>query len=431
MVPSGGSHKVNQSGTRPKVLIIGGGFGGLAAARALTNAPVDITLIDRTNHHVFQPLLYQVATGGLSPTEISAPIRSILKDQQNVTVIMADVISVDRRAKLVTLAHGSPLSYDFLIIATGGRHHYFGRPDWEALAPGLKTLEDACRARERFLGAFEAAEKAESATERQEWLTFVVVGGGPTGCELAGVLPEIARKALADEYRSFKSTDTRIFLIENSAHVLDNFPDDLRVCATADLKHLGVDVIPLRKAADIQPDHVVLDDGTRIPCRTVFWAAGNKAGPICSTLGAEQDRAGRVIVTPYLHLPDDISVFVVGDAAHVRREDDSTVPGVAPAARQMGECAGKNIGKLLAGNTQLQEFSYIDKGSMAVLGRNKAIVAVGRFHFHGAIAWLMWLFVHILYLAGYRNRLLVLLEWAYAYVTYRRGVRYLLKERTN
>lgn len=415
---------------RPSVIIIGGGFGGLAAARALQSTPVDITLIDRTNHHVFQPLLYQVATGGLSPTEISAPIRTILKDQQNVKVIMADVIAVDRSAKQVTLAHGMPLSYDYLIVATGGRHHYFGHSEWEALAPGLKTLEDASRARERFLGAFEAAEKAESAAERQEWLTFVVVGGGPTGCELAGVLPEIARKALAGEYRSFKSTDTRIYLIENSAHVLDNFPDDLRVCATADLKHLGVDVIPLRKAADIQPDHVMLDDGTRIPCRTVFWAAGNKAGPICSTLGAEQDRTGRVIVTPHLHLPDDTSVYVIGDAAHVRWHEDSTVPGVAPAARQMGECAGRNIAKLIRGDSHLSPFCYKDKGSMAVLGRNKAIVAAGRLHVHGVVAWLMWLFVHILYLAGYRNRLLVLLEWAYAYVTYRRGVRYLLKERT-
>lgn len=415
---------------RPSVIIIGGGFGGLAAARALQSTPVDITLIDRTNHHVFQPLLYQVATGGLSPTEISAPIRTILKDQQNVKVIMADVIAVDRSAKQVKLAHGMPLSYDYLIVATGGRHHYFGHPEWEALAPGLKTLEDASRARERFLGAFEAAEKAESAAERQEWLTFVVVGGGPTGCELAGVLPEIARKALAGEYRSFKSTDTRIYLIENSAHVLDNFPDDLRVCATADLKHLGVDVIPLRKAADIQPDHVMLDDGTRIPCRTVFWAAGNKAGPICSTLGAEQDRTGRVIVTPHLHLPDDTSVYVIGDAAHVRWQEDSTVPGVAPAARQMGECAGRNIAKLIRGDSHLSPFCYKDKGSMAVLGRNKAIVAAGKLHVHGVVAWLMWLFVHILYLAGYRNRLLVLLEWAYAYVTYRRGVRYLLKERT-
>lgn len=415
---------------RPSVIIIGGGFGGLAAARALQSTPVDITLIDRTNHHVFQPLLYQVATGGLSPTEISAPIRTILKDQQNVKVIMADVIAVDRSAKQVMLAHGMPLSYDYLIVATGGRHHYFGHPEWEALAPGLKTLEDASRARERFLGAFEAAEKAESAAERQEWLTFVVVGGGPTGCELAGVLPEIARKALAGEYRKFKSTDTRIYLIENSAHVLDNFPDDLRVCATADLKHLGVDVIPLRKAADIQPDHVMLDDGTRIPCRTVFWAAGNKAGPICSTLGAEQDRTGRVIVTPHLHLPDDTSVYVIGDAAHVRWHEDSTVPGVAPAARQMGECAGRNIAKLIRGDSHLSPFCYKDKGSMAVLGRNKAIVAAGRLHVHGVVAWLMWLFVHILYLAGYRNRLLVLLEWAYAYVTYRRGVRYLLKERT-
>ncbi len=415
---------------RPSVIIIGGGFGGLAAARALQSAPVDITLIDRTNHHVFQPLLYQVATGGLSPTEISAPIRTILKDQQNVKVIMADVTAVDRSVKQVMLAHGMPLSYDYLIVATGGRHHYFGHPEWEALAPGLKTLEDASRARERFLGAFEAAEKAESAAERQEWLTFVVVGGGPTGCELAGVLPEIARKALAGEYRSFKSTDTRIYLIENSAHVLDNFPDDLRVCATADLKHLGVDVIPRRKAADIQPDHVMLDDGTRIPCRTVFWAAGNKAGPICSTLGAEQDRTGRVIVTPHLHLPDDTSVYVIGDAAHVRWREDSTVPGVAPAARQMGECAGRNIAKLIRGDSHLSPFCYKDKGSMAVLGRNKAIVAAGRLHVHGVVAWLMWLFVHILYLAGYRNRLLVLLEWAYAYVTYRRGVRYLLKERT-
>jgi len=416
---------------RPKIVIIGGGFGGLAAARALKNALVDITLVDRTNHHVFQPLLYQVATGGLSPTEISAPIRTILKDQKNVNVIMADVVSIEREQKLVTFTHGLPLQYDYLVVATGGRHHYFGHPEWEALAPGLKTLEDASRARERFLGAFEAAEKAESEAERQEWLTFVVVGGGPTGCELAGVLPEVARKALAGEYRRFKPSDTRIILIENSAHVLDSFPDDLRVCATADLKHLGVDVIPLRKAADIQPDHVMLDDGTRIPCRTVFWAAGNKAGPISATLGTEQDRTGRVIVTPFLHLPDDKSVFVIGDAAHVRCHVDGTVPGVAPAARQMGEHAGRNILRLLDGDPQLKEFSYIDKGSMAVLGRNKAIVAAGRLHFHGVVAWLMWLFVHILYLAGYRNRLLVLLEWAYAYVTYRRGVRYLIKERVD
>ncbi|MFM2222208.1 MAG: hypothetical protein RLZZ78_465 [Armatimonadota bacterium] len=420
---------MNSPANRPKVIIIGGGFGGLAAARALKNAPVDITLIDRTNHHLFQPLLYQVATGGLSPTEISAPIRSILKDQRNATVLMADVRSVDRAAKQVSLVNHAPIAYDFLIVATGGRHHYFGHPEWEDLAPGLKTIEDANRARQRFLGAFEAAEKAETDAERKEWLTFVVVGGGPTGCELAGVLPEIARKALAGEYRRFKPSDTRIVLIENSAHVLDNFPDDLRVYATADLKHLGVEVIPLRKAADIQPDHVMLDDGTRIPCRTVFWAAGNKAGPICATLGAEQDRTGRVVVTPFLHLPDDTSVFVIGDAAHVRWLGDGTVPGVAPAARQMGECAGTNIERLLAGITHLKEFSYIDKGSMAVLGRNKAIVAAGRLHFHGVIAWLMWLFVHILYLAGYRNRLLVLLEWAYAYVTYRRGVRYLVKER--
>ena len=422
---------MNISASRPKVVIIGGGFGGLAAARALKKVAVEITLIDRTNHHLFQPLLYQVATGGLSPTEISAPIRTILKDQQNTKVIMADVIAVDRGKKQVVLSCGSPICYDYLVVASGGRHHYFGHSEWEALAPGLKTLEDANRARERFLGAFEAAEKAETDASRKEWLTFVVVGGGPTGCELAGVLPEIARKALAGEYRSFTPAETRIILIENSAHVLDSFPDDLRVCATADLKELGVEVIPLRKAAEIQADHVMLDDGTRIPCRTVFWAAGNKAGPICATLGAEQDRAGRVVVTQCLHLCDDNSVFVIGDAAHVQWNGDMAVPGVAPAARQMGECAGRNIGKLVAGNADLLKFSYIDKGSMAVLGRNKAVVATGKLHFHGAIAWLMWLFVHILYLAGYRNRLLVLLEWAYAYVTYRRGVRYLIKERVD
>jgi len=422
---------MNITASRPKVVIIGGGFGGLAAARALKNVPVDITLIDRTNHHVFQPLLYQVATGGLSPTEISAPIRTILKDQQNITVIMADVTAVNRVQKHVVLSSGSPINYDYVVVASGGRHHYFGHSEWEALAPGLKTLEDANRARERFLGAFEAAEKAETDALRKEWLTFVVVGGGPTGCELAGVLPEIARKALAGEYRSFTPAETRIILIENSAHVLDSFPDDLRVCATADLTELGVEVIPLRKAADIQADHVMLDDGTRIPSRTVFWAAGNKAGPICVTLGTEQDRTGRVVVTQYLHLSDDNSVFVIGDAAHVQWHGDMAVPGVAPAARQMGECAGSNIGKLVAGKSDLLKFSYIDKGSMAVLGRNKAVVVAGKLHFHGAIAWLMWLFVHILYLAGYRNRLLVLLEWAYAYVTYRRGVRYLIKERVD
>lgn len=424
-------------GDSAHVVIVGGGFAGLMVARSLRNTAVHITLIDKTNHHLFQPLLYQVATGGLSPTDISAPIRSLLQKQDNIKVIMREVTDIDRESKQVILSDGAVLPYTFLVLAPGGRHHYFAHPEWEPLAPGLKTIEDAMLARERFLGAFESAESCTDVLSRNAWLTFVVVGGGPTGCELAGVLPEIANKALAGEYRSYTPADVRIILVENSTHVLDHFPEKLQIRATADLKELGVDVIPNRKVANITEINVTLDDGTVIPTRTVFWAAGNMASPLCSRLGAKLDRSNRVYVTPALHVDGDPSCFVIGDAAHVANPDGSTVPGVAPAARQMGLIAAQNIASQVVsqgvksgrGTPGLRPFIYKDKGSMAVLGRHKAVVSAGRVQISGTVAWLMWLFVHILYLAGYRNRLLVFLEWGYAYLTYRRGVRYLLKER--
>ena len=421
--------------SRPRVVIVGGGFGGIAAAQGLKNAPVDVLVLDKTNHHVFQPLLYQVATAALAPTEITYPIRSILRKQKNVTVWLAEVTGVDVETRALSTAEGRTIPYDYLILACGARHSYFGRDDWEPLAPGLKTLGDALEMRQRFLMAFEEAEKCDDPVLQQAWLTFVIVGGGPTGCELAGVLPEIAKKALRPDFRRVDLTKTRILLIENSSCILNAFPEDLAQRAQEDLKRLGVEVRNGVKVTDIRPEGVTLSSGEEIPARTVFWAAGNKAAPVGGSLGVATDRAGRVIVQPDLSIPGHPEVFVVGDMAQAALRDsegqpvaEKLVAGVAQGAVQGGACAARNVIRRV-NHYPTEAFIYKNLGDLAVLGRGAAVANLPGLTLKGYPAWLFWLFVHVLKLVGYRNRLNVLLEWFYAYLTYQRGARLISNRR--
>jgi NADH:ubiquinone reductase (H+-translocating) len=408
---------------RPHVVIVGGGFAGLTAARTLARADVRITLIDRTNHHLFQPLLYQVATAVLNPSDITVPIRWLLRHQQNATVIMADVETIDPVARMVTLDQGtSSVDWDYLILAAGARHAYFGHPEWEQNAPGLKSIEDALEMRRRFLLSFEAAERASAASEREALLTFVVVGGGPTGVELAGMMPEITRKAMRDDFRRFDPASARVILVEGGPRLLPQFPAHLSARAQRDLESLGVRVITGQNATVVDDEGVTLSGGERILAHTVFWGAGNQASPIASSLGVPLDRAGRVIVESDLSVPGYDTVFAVGDVAHVMQSNGQPVPSVAPAANQMGAHAARGI---LA---DLQEvprtpFRYFNKGDLATIGRHRAVAKVGSVTMQGFVAWVAWLFIHILYLAGFRNRLTVFVQWAYQYFTYQRGVR--------
>ena len=404
---------------RPHVVILGGGFGGTRAARALRTAPVRITVIDRTNHHVFQPLLYQVATAGLAGSDIASPIRWMLRRQRNATVLMAEVSAVDVERRVVRLSDGEEVSYDYLIAATGARHSYFGHGEWEAHAPGLKSLEDALEIRRRFLLAFELAEKTDDAAERRALQTFVLVGGGPTGVELAGVMQEIAR-AMRSDFRRVDTRDTRVILLEGGPRVLPSFPESLSARAHQDLIDLGVEVRVNALVTRVEADAVWVGE-ERIPTRTVFWAAGNEASRVGLSLGSHRDRAGRVEVGPDLSVPGHPDIFVIGDLAIVK-QDGKQVPAVAPAAMQMGALAARNIRHDLRGEPRVS-FRYRNKGDLATIGRYKAIADFGRFHVTGRLAWWFWLFVHIMYLVGFRNRLSVLLQWAYAYFTYQRGVR--------
>lgn len=406
---------------RPQVVIIGGGFAGLSAARALRRAPVDLLVIDQTNHHLFQPLLYQVATAALAPSDIAVPIRWLLRKQRNCTVLLAQAraVAVDRRVVVVDDRREIP--YDFLIIATGSRHAYFGHDEWEKNAPGLKSLEDALEMRRRFLVAFEQAEKADDPEQRQAWQTFVIVGGGPTGVELAGVLPEIARRSLRSDFRRIDTACTRVLLLEGGPRILPAFPAVLSAAAERDLRKLGVEVRTNAAVTDITREGVCIAGSEWIRTRTTFWAAGNAASPLARSLGAPLDRAGRVCVAPDLSLPDHPEVFVVGDLAALE-QDGRPIPGVAPAANQMGQAAAQNLLRTLRGEAR-RPFRYFDKGNLATIGRHKAVADFGRVRFSGFVAWFLWLFVHILYLAGFRNRLSVLLEWGYAYFTDDRGVR--------
>ncbi len=406
--------------TRPRVVIIGGGFGGLEAAKQFKHADVDVTLVDRTNHHLFQPLLYQVATAVLAPTDITIPIRYALRAQRNTEVLMADVREIDVNTRTLYLDDArTPLGYDYLILAAGARHSYFGHDDWEKDAPGLKTIADAYEIRRRFLTAFEEAEKATDPAVRAEWMTFVVIGGGPTGTELAGMIPGTA-ETFRKDFRRIDTQQVRVLLLEGSPRVLAAYPPGLSAHARRDLEMLGVEVRTGAHVTRVETDAVYVGD-ERIPVRTVFWGAGNAASPLGKQLGVPVDKAGRVPVGPDLSVAGHPEVFVVGDlAAYTDR--GKPVPGVAQGAIQMGRRAAKNVLAAIAGKPR-EEFHYFNKGDLATIGRHRAIAHIGPLELTGYVAWWLWVFVHILYLAGFRNRVSVLIQWGYAYLTYHRGAR--------
>lgn len=404
----------------PHVVIIGGGFGGLSTACALKRAELRITIIDRTNHHLFQPLLYQVAMAGLSPADIAAPIRSILHKQRNVNVLLDEVIGVDLTKRTITMRDGQ-LNYDYLVLATGGRTSYFGHDEWEKFAPGLKDLDDAVEIRRRVLLAFEAAEKEKDATRRRELLTFVVVGGGPTGVELAGAIAELARFALARDFRSVNPKEAEILLLEGGTRILPSFAAELSKSATEQLENLDVTVRLNAQVTNIDDKGVYLGDEV-IKSATVIWGAGVRATSLTTKLGVPLDRAGRVIVEADLSLPNFHQVFAIGDMTCFLHQDGKPLPGVSPVAIQMGELVAKNIQLDLAGKPY-EKFVYHDKGSMATIGRSAAIAQKGDIHLEGFIAWLAWLLVHIFFLIGFRNRFVVLFNWAWSYFTYQRGAR--------
>jgi NADH dehydrogenase len=428
---------------RPRVIIIGGGFGGLAAARGLKRAPVDVTVVDRRNHHVFQPLLYQVATAGLSPGEVASPIRWILRRQANVRVLLAEVrhvdvarravqiSSVDRTAQDADAVQETPLTleYDYLVVAAGATHAYFGHDDWRHQAPGLKSLDDALAIRRRVLLAFERAELEPDADRRRRLLSFVVVGGGATGVELAGALAELSRHALAREFRNIHPDTSRIVLIEGGPDVLPAFVPSLRAFARGALTKLGVEVRTGAVVTAVDEEGVQIG-GERLQAATVLWAAGVAAAPLGRSLGAPVDRAGRVLVDPDLSVPGHADVFVIGDLASLK-QDGRPLPGVAPVAMQEGRHVARLIAALARGRTGAgarPPFRYYNLGDMATIGRAAAVADFGRFRLKGWIAWVAWLFVHIMKLTGFRNRLVVLVQWAWAYFTYQRSIRLITGE---
>ena len=404
---------------RPRILVIGGGFAGLTAVRELSRASADILLVDRHNHHTFQPLLYQVATAGLAAPSIAAPLRHILRDQRNVTVLLGEVRSIDVRAKQVTIDDVQH-AYDYLILATGSTHAYFGHEEWASYAPGLKTLEDALGVRARILTAFERAEGSEDPGQRVAWLTFAIVGAGATGVELAGTLAEIARHTLRREFRRIDPASARILLIEAGPRVLPSFPPSLSANAQRHLERLGVEVLTGQPVTDLDAGGVRVGP-EHLAARTVIWAAGVEASPLGALLGVEVDRSGRVAVTPALTLPEHPEVFVAGDLARVT-QGSGLVPGVAPAAKQMGRYAARAVLAALDGRRSAP-FRYRDYGTLATIGRSAAVADFGRIRLTGVIAWWVWLTAHIFFLIGFRNRLVVLIDWAQAYWTYRRGAR--------
>jgi NADH dehydrogenase len=412
----------------PHVVIIGGGFAGLYLAKSLDGAPVRVTLIDRRNHHLFQPMLYQVATAALNASDIASPIRSILNSQPNAEVLLGEVTRVDVDRKVVHLADGVELTYDFCAVAPGVRHAYFGHEEWEALAPGLKNLEDALDVRQRILVAFERAEREPDARKRHSLLTFVIVGGGPTGVEVAGAVAEVRRFALAKDFRHIDPREATVVLLEGGPRILASYPPELSERAKADLRHLGVEVRENTYVTNIVPDAVEAS-GWRIPTTTVIWAAGNVASPLLKTLGVPLDDQGRAPVQPDCTIAGHPEVFVLGDAAAMpdARMSGGLVPATCPAAIQMGQYTAKAILATVAGKQRVP-FSFWNKGELAVIGRGRAVGHTGKLRFKGLLAWLMWVFIHIAYLIGFRNRVLVLLQWAWSYVTYARGSRIITGE---
>lgn len=413
---------MSEAGGLHHVVLVGGGFGGLYAAKALRRARVRVTLVDRKNHHTFQPLLYQVATAALNPADIAVPIRRVLRKQRNVRVLLGEVTAVELDRKRLVLDDGAAeLFYDSLVLATGATHSYFGHDEWARVAPGLKTIEDAVEIRRRVLYAYEAAERESDAAKRAAWLTFVVVGAGPTGVELAGALSEIARHSLARDFRTIDPSSARVILLEGTPRVLPPYVPELSAKAKAQLERLGVEVRLGALATGIDDDGVSLGD-ERIAARTVVWAAGVAASPLARTLGVPLDRAGRVVVEQDLTLPGHPDVYVIGDLAACKQDGDGLVPGLASAAVQEARHAVKNLLATQRGEPRAP-FRYLDKGSLATIGRAAAVADFGRVKLAGTIAWLAWLFIHILLLIGFRNRFVVLFEWAWSYVTWDRGAR--------
>jgi NADH:ubiquinone reductase (H+-translocating) len=404
-----------------RVVIVGAGFAGLYAAKELAGKGVQVTVIDRTNHHLFQPLLYQVATAGLSPADIAQPVRHILKEAKNIEVVMAEVDRIDVTAKQVHTTTGVVFSYDYLIVAAGARHSYFGHDEWERFAPGLKNLEDALELRRRILNAFEAAEVANSDEDRRAALTFVVVGAGPTGVEMAGAVAELARRTLADDFRRIDPRGARVLLVEGVARILPAFREGLSRSAQKQLESMRIEVRTGAMVKEVTNRGVTVD-GEFIPTWTVIWAAGNAASPIGKSLGAETDRAGRVVVNEDLSVPGHPEIFAIGDMACFKYQTGQPLPALSPVAMQMGRHAAKNILVHLQGQKPAP-FRYFDKGMMATIGRNRAVADLKFIRFGGYLAWLSWLFVHLIFLVGLRNRLLVLFQWTWAYFTFGRGAR--------
>jgi len=438
---------------RPHVVILGGGFAGIYAARGLRDAPVRVTLIDRRNHHLFQPMLYQVAAAALSPSDIASPIRSIVSGQPNTDVVLGEVTAIDPAAKRIELGDSGSISYDYLVCAPGSRHSYFGHEEWESAAPGLKSVEDALEIRRRVLIAFERAEREPDPAVRRALLTFVVVGGGPTGVEMAGTLAELRKYALRKDFRHIDPQEAVVMLVEGGDRLLSAYPEELQRKTVTILERLGVDVRFRTLVTEVRRDGVIAS-GVEIPSHCIIWAAGNLASPILRTLGAPLDRAGRVIVEPDCTIPAHPEVFVLGDAAIYRDRDlktgaEGVLPNIAPVAIQMGQYAARiirdevrNIPKdPIAADPRLtaripfnlsresrRPFRYWNKGQLAVIGRGQAVADIWRFHFSGFLAWLIWVFVHVFFLIGFRNRFVVLFEWAYSYITFRRGARLITGE---
>lgn len=413
-----------------RVVIVGGGFGGLSVARALSHEAVHITLVDRSNHHLFQPLLYQVAIAGLSPGEIAVPIRSVLRRQANARVLLAEVTGVDLAARQVRTRESAPLDYDYLVLATGAENSYFGHPEWERFAPGLKDLDDAVEIRRRVLLAFEAAEREPDPAVQRQHLTFVVIGGGPTGVELAGAIAELATFVLASDFRTIHSDATRVVLVEGSPRILASFDPVSSERATRSLREMGVEIRTHLRVTAIDETGVSCGD-ERIAASTVLWAAGVRASPLCQQLGLEVDRQGRAVVEQDCSLVQHPEVFVIGDAAvFIPEGAEHGLPGVSPVAMQQGRFVARQIARSLAGAPR-QRFHYLDKGSMATIGRSRAVAEIGRLRLSGFLAWLAWLSVHIFYLIDFRNRMVVLLDWAWAYFAYRRGSRLITGHRLN
>ncbi|MDE3046224.1 MAG: NAD(P)/FAD-dependent oxidoreductase [Verrucomicrobiota bacterium] len=404
-----------------KVAIVGGGFAGLNAAKTLGNTKFDVWLIDKTNHHLFQPLLYQVASAALSPADIAVPIREILSRYENITVLMGHVVRIEKDIKEIVMQNGDRIGYEYLIIAVGANHAYFGHDEWETYAPGLKTLVDALKIRERILLSFEKAERCDSISEAKKYLNFVIIGGGPTGVEMAGAIAEIAYETMLKNFRRIDTTKTKIYLIEGSPHILPVYPESLSQKARDYLEHFGVIVITGKRVTNVTKEGVNIEN-LFIPSENILWAAGNQASPLLQTIGVPLDRQGRVVVDTDLSIPDHPEVFVLGDAACAMDKNGKPLPALAPVAVQQGRYIAHILRKRLL-KSQRPPFRYFDKGTMATIGKTKAIGMFGRFQFYGLFAWLAWCFVHIVYLIGYRNRFVVLTRWLFSYFSSERGAR--------